>query len=105
MENKNIRILKRKEIKEMLNELPGWVYKRNKISKEYKFNDFMEVIGFVNEMAPYFVQVDHHPEMHISYKKLIFDLQRFDVGKKVTDLDFIVAREIERKYLEKDKRL
>ncbi len=83
------------EIKEKLKKLPGWTYEDNKIKKEFKFTDFVESLDFVNKMAPFFEKMDHHPDTHIFYNKVLFKLQRFDVGGKVTDKDFKVAEEIE----------
>lgn len=108
----NIIILTEDEIKEGLKELPGWEYAQNKISKEFKFADFMGSLDFINKLAPFCEKIDHHPDAHIFYNKVLFELQRFDVGQdaseagsagspvsgKVTDKDFLVAREIERLF-------
>ncbi len=90
--------LSKKEILEKLKKLPGWEYADNKIKKEFRFNDFMDSLGFINKMAPFFEKMDHHPDTHIFYSKVLFELQRFDIGGKVTDRDFKVASEIERVY-------
>lgn len=97
----DIKILTQEEIKEALKELPGWDYKENKISKEFKFADFMGSLNFINALAPFCEANDHHPDMHIFYNKILFELQRFDIGGKVTDRDILVAKEIERLYKEK----
>lgn len=97
----NIRILKEEEIKEKIKTFPGWEYKDNKISKELKFPDFMSSLNFVNKFAPFCEKLDHHPDIHIFYNKILFELQRYDVGGKVTENDFLVAEEIERLYKEK----
>lgn len=87
------------EIEKILDEeLPGWKYADDKISKEFGFKDFMDSLSFINEMAPYFEQRDHHPDTHILYSKVLFELQRFDIGGKVTDRDIEVAKEIEKRY-------
>lgn len=91
-------ILLPEEIKQRLVALPGWVYANNKISKEFKFADFMGSLDFVNALAPFCEKIDHHPDTHIFYSKILFELQRFDIGGKVTDKDFMVAEEIERLY-------
>ena len=91
-------ILSQEEITSELASLPGWAYRDNKISKEFKCNDFMDVLNFINALAPFCESLDHHPDIHIFYSKVLFELQRFDVGGKVTDKDFSVAREIERLY-------
>src|SRR3989344_4804020 len=97
----DIKILTQEEIQQELLHLEGWVYNNDKISKEFKCNDFMDSLNFVNKLAPYCEQIDHHPDVHIFYSKVLFELQRFDVGGKVTDKDFIVAQEIERLYKER----
>src|SRR4051812_34856308 len=99
MEKPNI--LSQEEIDQQLKDVPGWTFKDNKISKEFKFNDFMDVLNFINKLAPFCENMDHHPDIHIFYSKVLFELQRFDVGGKVTDKDFQVAREIERLYKER----
>lgn len=96
MEKPNI--LSADQIQEGLKNLPGWEYKDDKISKQFEFNDFMDALGFINNLAPYFEENDHHPDMHIMYSKILFELQRFDVGGKVTDRDLQVAGEIEKRY-------
>ena len=89
------------EILERLKDLPGWEYKDNKLSKEIKFREFLDVLAFLVKMAPFFEKNDHHPDMHIYYNKIVFELQRFDIGGKVTNMDFEVAAEIERLYRER----
>lgn len=97
-ENQEVKILSKKEIKERLVNFSGWKFTDNKISKEFKFDDFMDSLSFVNDLAPFCESIDHHPDVHIFYSKIVFELQRFDIGGKVTDRDFIVAAEIERLY-------
>lgn len=92
------KILSEKEIRENLKKLPGWEYADDKIKKEFKFTDFMDSLSFINKLAPFFEKMDHHPDTHIFYSKVLFELQRFDIGGKVTDRDFEVASEIEKVY-------
>jgi len=86
------------EIEEKLSEVRGWKYADNKISKEFKFPGFMPVVNFINQLAPFCEEHDHHPDIHIFYNKVRFDLQRFDIGGKVTARDFMVAKEIDRLF-------
>jgi 4a-hydroxytetrahydrobiopterin dehydratase len=96
--DKDLKILDRKEIRERLKQFPGWVYHDHKITKEFVFDSFSAALGLVNHLAPFCNRIDHHPDIHIYYKKVVFDLQRFSVGGKVTPRDFIVAAEIERLF-------
>jgi len=97
MPNK-IKILSDKEIEIKLKTLPGWVRKDNKITKEFELENFLNVVHFINDLAPFFEENDHHPDMHISYKKIQFELTRYDIGGKITDKDFLIATEIEQQY-------
>lgn len=96
----DIKILSEEEIFENLKELPGWEYKDGKISKEFKFKEFLDVLAFLVKISPFFEKNDHHPDMHIFYSKVLFELTRWDARGKVTGMDFITAKEIERVYLD-----
>lgn len=96
--DKDLRILTESEIREKLSDFPGWSYHDDKISKEFVFESFDQAVGFVVKLAPFCNKIDHHPDIHIYYKKIVFDLQRFSVGGKVTLRDFKVASEIERLF-------
>jgi 4a-hydroxytetrahydrobiopterin dehydratase len=91
------------EIKEKLQDFPGWRLEGNKIVKEFKLNSFVAVLNLINSLAPFFEKNDHHPDMHISYKNITFELTRYDIGGRVTQNDFIAAREIEDKFIELSK--
>jgi 4a-hydroxytetrahydrobiopterin dehydratase len=91
-------VLSEQEIVKRMPELPGWSYGNNKLSKDYEFKAFVDAIEFMYGLASFFEQVDHHADMHVRHKKILFELQRFDLGGKVTDLDFMVAKEIEERY-------
>ena len=93
------KILTKEEIDAGLKNLPGWKFENDKIFKQYKFKDFMDSLEFINRMAPIFELNDHHPDTHIMYSEVLFELQRFDIGGKVTDRDLVVAEEIEKHYL------
>jgi 4a-hydroxytetrahydrobiopterin dehydratase len=92
------KVLSTEEIESALTELPGWTFAEDKIRKQFQFQDFVDSIGFVNRLVPYFESMDHHPDTSIMYSRVRFDLQRFDAGGKVTDRDIEVAKEIEKAY-------
>ncbi|EKE12955.1 MAG: pterin-4-alpha-carbinolamine dehydratase [uncultured bacterium] len=97
----DLRILTEDEIEKKLKDFPGWEYRDNKITKKFQFGSFDEAVQFVEKLAPFSNRIDHHPDVHIYYKKIVFDLQRFSVGGKVTPRDFTVASEIERLFAAK----
>jgi 4a-hydroxytetrahydrobiopterin dehydratase len=96
--DKDLRILTRSEINKELKRLPGWKYGKNKIYKEYLFESFSKSVEFIDKLAPFFNKIDHHPDIHIFYKKILFELTRYSVGKRVTERDFTDAQKIESEY-------
>ncbi len=94
----DLKILTKEEIDNYLKQLPGWTYNNDKISKEYVFKDFPSVINFIQKLTQHFQEIDHHPDIHIYYKKVVFELQRYSVGGKVTQRDIEVAEYIEEMF-------
>lgn len=94
------RILSEEIVKHELLMLPNWRRINNKISKEFIFDSFDDAVSFIKRLAPFCNAIDHHPDIHVYYKKIRFDLTRFDVGERLTDRDFKVAHEIERLFEE-----
>ena len=103
MRGQDLEPLTHKEIKAKLAKFPGWKFKDNKISKQFVFKSFSRGVILIRRLAPFCNRIDHHPDIHIYYKKVLFELQRFSVGGKVTERDFTVAREIERLYSKEPK--
>ncbi|OGF21437.1 hypothetical protein A2316_02350 [Candidatus Falkowbacteria bacterium RIFOXYB2_FULL_38_15] len=101
-EEKDLNILSEKEIRERLNSFSGWIFIDNKITKTFLFSSFNDALAIINELAPFCNNIDHHPDIHIYYKKVVFDLRRFSVGGKVTERDFTVAKKIDDLYFSRD---
>ena len=99
----DLKTLSEIQIKEKLKDLTGWSYRDNKITKEFQFKSFSDAVEFVNKLAPFCNKLDHHPDIHIYYKKIVFDLTRYSVGGKVTPRDFTVAAEIEKLFKDYSK--
>lgn len=58
----------------------------------------MHSLSFVNSLVVYCETVDHHPDVHIAYGEVTFELTRYDLGGKVTDRDVEVAKKISSMY-------
>jgi 4a-hydroxytetrahydrobiopterin dehydratase len=86
------------ELNGLLKQLPGWGIDGGQLAKQFKFKDFVESVSFVNRLVPYFESKDHHPDIHISYSRVTFELSRHDIGRKVTALDGEVAKYIEQEF-------
>jgi 4a-hydroxytetrahydrobiopterin dehydratase len=92
------KVLNARELRAIMPRLAGWRLARNKLSRTLEFRDFVQSLSFVNSLVAYFETVDHHPDVHIAYGDVTFELSRYDVGGKVTDRDVEVAKKISSEY-------
>jgi 4a-hydroxytetrahydrobiopterin dehydratase len=92
------KVLSAKDLQAIMPRLSGWKLARNKLTRTFEFQDFVESLSFVNSLVAYFETVDHHPDVHIAYGEVTFELTRYDVGGKVTDRDVTVAKKISSLY-------
>ncbi|OHA88539.1 MAG: hypothetical protein A2741_01520 [Candidatus Zambryskibacteria bacterium RIFCSPHIGHO2_01_FULL_43_27] len=65
-----------------------------KISKEYKFQDFIGAINFVERVADVAEMEGHHPDIHIHYNKVLLELWTHAIGG-LSENDFIMAAKID----------
>jgi 4a-hydroxytetrahydrobiopterin dehydratase len=92
------KILSAKELRAIMPRLAGWKLADNKLTRTFEFQDFVHSLSFVNSLVAYFETVDHHPDVHIAYAEVTFELTRYDLGGKVTDRDVEVAKKISSMY-------
>ncbi len=80
------------EARKNLTTLSGWVLspEGKAVQKEYKFENFKEVISFFNRIAALSEEENHHPELKISYNRVAVELSTHSV-KGLTENDFILA--------------
>jgi 4a-hydroxytetrahydrobiopterin dehydratase len=76
-----------------LRKVPGWKLQGKRISKTFIFEDFMQVISFVNQLAKTAEAMNHHPDMSIKYNKIRLSLTTHDEGG-LTRKDFRLATKI-----------
>jgi len=79
-----------------LMQVPGWNLSEDakKISKEYKFQDFIGAINFVNNVAEIAESENHHPDIKINYNKVLLELSTHAIGG-LSENDFILAAKID----------
>ena len=70
--------------------LPGWSVDGQQLLCTYKFENFVEAIAFVNRLVAPSEAAGHHPDLAISYNRVMVQLTTHDAGG-LTDLDFRVA--------------
>ncbi|MDX2176661.1 MAG: 4a-hydroxytetrahydrobiopterin dehydratase [Candidatus Sumerlaeia bacterium] len=87
--------LTEQEIRERLAAHAGWELREGKLRREFKFADFNAAWGFMSRAALAAEKLDHHPEWFNVYNRVVVDLATHDAGG-VTELDFALAREMDR---------
>ena len=92
------KILTARELRAIMPRLAGWRLVAGKLTRTFEFQDFVHSLSFVNSLVAYFETVDHHPDVHIAYSEVTFELTRYDFGGKVTDRDVEVAKKISSSY-------
>ena len=95
-EGKGIKPLGRVDAQNYLDEVSGWVLddKAQKISKEFKFKDFIGAINFVERVADIAEAEGHHPDIHVYYNKVVLELWTHAIGG-LSENDFILAAKID----------
>ena len=68
-----------------------------KIVKEYPFQDYPDVIGFVNKVAGLAESEGHHPVMHVFFSSVKVELWTHAI-LGLSENDFILAAKIDEIY-------
>jgi 4a-hydroxytetrahydrobiopterin dehydratase len=77
-----------------LRSLPGWTRQNDTIRKQFSFADFRAAIAFVNAVADLAESANHHPDITITYNRVLLVLSSHDAGG-LTQRDLDLARRIE----------
>jgi len=95
-EKKGMKPMTKVEAEDYVDEAAGWVLSEDgiKISKEYKFKDFIGAVNFVERVADVAEMEGHHPDIHIFYNKVVLDLWTHAIGG-LSENDFIIAAKID----------
>jgi len=75
-------------------DLNGWAIQNELLVKEFVFSTFQDAINFVNAVAKIADEVDHHPDIFISYSKVKISLITHDLGE-ISEKDYSLAKAIE----------
>ena len=69
--------------------------KMNKLTKEYKFKNFVEAMSFVQKVAFIAEKLDHHPDITIKYNQVLIESYTHTTGT-VTEKDHQLIALIEK---------
>ena len=72
-----------------------WKENDNKLSREFKFDDFIQAFGFMTQVAMVAEKMDHHPNWSNVYNTVTIELTTHDAGNTITDKDRKLAAAID----------
>ena len=87
-------VLNDDEIGERLGGLEGWERDGDAIRRKFKFADFQGSVDFINRIAPVAEEMNHHPDLAVSWDTVTVSLSTHSEGG-VTESDFELAGRID----------
>ena len=87
-------VLSDDEIQERLGEAAGWERAGDALRKEFDRGDFKGSVEFVNAITPAAEEMNHHPDLAISWNKVTVTLSTHSEGG-LTENDFELASRID----------
>jgi 4a-hydroxytetrahydrobiopterin dehydratase len=82
------------EIKDQLQNLGGWEREGDALRREFEFANFVGSVDFVNRITPVAEEMNHHPDLSISWNKVTVSLSTHSEGG-ITENDFELATKID----------
>ena len=87
-------LLNDEEIERRLDDMPEWRREGDSITRQFKFGDFAGSVDFVNRITPPAEEMNHHPDIAISWNKVDLTLSTHSEGG-LTQNDFELAARID----------
>lgn len=83
---------------ELGKEVPEWKTVEGKhIQREYRFKTYLDGVTWVQQAAAIIDSEDHHPDIHIFYRKVLLDLWTHTVNG-LSENDYILAAKLDALY-------
>ena len=86
-------LLPQEEIDKRLKQVDGWRQEGRYIIREFSFPSFKDTMAFTNRVAEVAEEIDHHPDIAISYTRLTLSITTHSEGG-LTRRDFRLASRI-----------
>jgi 4a-hydroxytetrahydrobiopterin dehydratase len=83
------------EIDDRLSGLDGWDRDGDAIRRQFELDDFKGSVDFVNRLTPEAEDMNHHPDLAISWNKVTVSITTHSEGG-LTENDFELAGRISR---------
>jgi len=83
------------EVNKKIPELSDWFFENDCLKKTYIFDSFRDAMSFILRISFEAEELDHHPALFNCYNRVEISLNTHDVGNKVTQKDFDLAKAID----------
>ena len=87
-------VLNDEDVGARLENLDGWQREGDAITRQFQFEDFVGSVDFVNRITPLAEEMNHHPDLAISWNKVAVTLSTHSEGG-LTENDFELASKID----------
>ena len=77
-----------------MRELDAWERDGDSLRREFKLDDFVGSVDFVNRIVPVAEEMNHHPDLAISWNRVTVSLSTHSEGG-ITENDFRLAQRID----------
>lgn len=85
----------------LMAQIPQWKLSRGKLRRTIRFEDFLTLMAFVNELAELAEEMQHHPDFKVSFARLDLELHTHSI-KGLSLNDFVLAARIDDLLGERD---
>ena len=86
-------LLTEPEIEESLKAV-AWTRDEDRLTKQVTLENFRAAMAFVNEVAEVAEELNHHPDISVSWNRVGLEVSTHDSGG-LTSLDFELARRVD----------
>ena len=73
-------LVEKNKINEALKKLNEWEFKKNAISRSFKFSAYMDGISYVHSLALLAEEQNHHPDISIGWCSVKIEFTSHDLG-------------------------
>ena len=82
------------EVKDRLSKMGGWEREGDALVHQFEFANFVGSVDFVNRITPIAEEMNHHPDLEISWNKVTVSITTHAAGG-LTESDFQLAQRID----------
>ena len=83
------------QIAERLPSLNDWAVESNVLSKTFAMETYLAGVAFASAVGVVCEGLDHHPDIHIGWRKVRVSFTTHDAGNALTEFDFRAAQAVD----------